>query len=129
MILLYLFSVLLSRWFIYHVYLNTQWFSGPDQFLILLLFYFTWDLYLMMYCPYKWIRKSVEANWIGWSDGRLDKPGHYFYFVRKPDPQEELRRKGYFKKPSHHHHTSMARISERIQRGRALFCVPAIETL
>ena len=50
----------------------------------------------MMYCPYTWIKESMRNNWAGWA--QRGRRGEYFYFVRKPDPREELLNKGYFKK-------------------------------
>ena len=47
----------------------------------------------MLYCPYMWIRSSKIDMWAGW--GRQRK-GKHLYFVRKPNPSEELSRKGYF---------------------------------
>ena len=35
----------------------------------------------------------MRDMWAGWGRGRK---GKHFYFVRKPDPREELTRKGYF---------------------------------
>ena len=67
---------------------------STEQFLIQLLFTTILpDLYFMLYCPYMWIRASVRDMWAGWGRGRK---GKHFYFVRKPDPREELTRKGYF---------------------------------
>ena len=131
MIFLYIFSTILSRWFIFQLFLNTEFFSGPDQFLILILLYLILDLYFMMYCPYTWIKKSKEANWIGWSDGRLERPEKYFYFVRKPDPLEELKIKGYFKpRPEISRRNvigSMTRITHKIQTGKGNLTLPVID--
>ena len=84
------------RWFVFRVFLYTDWFNGPQQFAVQQLGYFMLDMYLMMYCPYTWIRESVRNNWAGWA--QRGRRGEYFYFVRKPDPREELLNKGYFKK-------------------------------
>ena len=87
----------------------------------------------MMYCPYTWIKKSREANWIGWSDGRLDRPEHYFYFVRVPDPQEELKRKGYLRPTpkigGKYVGGSMTRITDRILTVKKYLTPPVIETV
>ena len=84
------------RWFVFRVFLYTDWFNGPQQFVVQQFGYFMLDMYLMMYCPYTWIRESVRNNWAGWA--QRGRRGEYFYFVRKPDPREELLNKGYFKK-------------------------------
>jgi hypothetical protein len=49
----------------------------------------------MLYCPLTWIRGSVRNSWVGW--GSNTQRAH-FYFVRKPDPREELTRTGHFVK-------------------------------
>ena len=85
---------------IYEVFLYTRLFSGPEQFAVQQLSYFMLDLYFMVYCPYKWIGKSTRDSWAGW--GQRGKRGKYFNFVRKPDPREELIRKGYFVKTAGH---------------------------
>ena len=50
----------------------------------------------MIYCPYKWIKKSVANNWAGWTQITAKRRVNHFYFIRDPDPREELKRKGYF---------------------------------
>ena len=97
MVVMFITSTLVSRGVIYQGLIHTEWFTGPQQFVIQQLVYFTLDLYFMMYCPYKWIRKSVANTWAGWTQKKMRKREKYFYFVRKPDPTEELKRKGYLK--------------------------------
>ena len=81
------------EWIVYEVFLYTKLFTGPEQFLIQLLFTTIMpDLYFMLYCPYMWIRASVRDMWAGWGRGRK---GKHFNFVRKPDPREELTRQRY----------------------------------
>ena len=88
------------EWFVYEVFLYTKLFTGPEQFLIqLLLPAILPDMYFMLYCPYMWIRASQRDKWTGWGQGRKEK---HFYFVRKPDPREELTRQGYFVKLKKH---------------------------
>ena len=41
---------------------------------------------------------SVRGQWAGLGQGRNTRRAKYFYFVRKPDPTEELNRNGYFLK-------------------------------
>ena len=78
------------------IFLYTKLFSGPDQFIIQLVFVsILSDLFFTLYCPFSWINASIKGRWAGWGKGtsRTD-----FKYVRKPDPQEELKRKGYFRK-------------------------------
>jgi hypothetical protein len=87
------------EWMVYEVFLYTKLFTGPEQFLIQLVFCTILpDLYFMLYCPCMWIRGSMRERWAGWGRGRR---GNYFYYVRKPDPREELTRQGYFVKTVH----------------------------
>ena len=89
-----LLTVTTVEWLVYEVFLYTQLFTGPEQFLIQLVFSTVMaDLYFMLYCPCMWIMASMREGWAGWGRGRR---GDYFYYVRKPDPREELARKGYF---------------------------------
>ena len=84
----------IMEWLVYKVFLYTELFTGPDQFIIqLVLNSILPDLYFMLYCPLTWIRCSVRNSWAGWGS---DTPQAHFYWVRKPDPREELTRKGYF---------------------------------
>ena len=84
----------IMEWLVYKVLLYTELFTGPDQFLIqLVLNSILPDLYFMLYCPLTWIRCSVRNSWAGW--GSNTQRAH-FYFVRKPDPREELTRTGHF---------------------------------
>ena len=77
------------------LYLRTILFSGPQQFALNQTYNFLVDLYLTLYCPWMWMSKTKKANWDGWMRKRK---GRHFHYVRKPDPQEELKRRGYFKK-------------------------------
>ena len=86
----------IARWSIFNLFLFTNWFSGSQQFLIMNTTFFMLDLYFTLYAPCTWVKESIEKNWAGW--GKNIKKGTHFYFVRKPDPREELLRKGYFKK-------------------------------
>ena len=89
--------VTLVEYLIHDVFLYTQIFSGPQQFVIQIIFNnIIPDIYLTMYIPCMWIRASILANWCGW--GKKDTTLLKFQYVRRPDPREELKRKGYFKK-------------------------------
>ena len=92
-------SIGLLRWLLNQIFLFTDWFDGTHQFLIQQMSYFVLDVYLMLYIPCTWIKKSKQNNWAGWAlkKGREKQ----FSFVRKPDPREELKRKGYFKRSGH----------------------------
>ena len=90
----HIFLVQSVRWGIIQNFINTELFSGPDQFAIQNSVYFLIDVYYTLYNPAVWILTSKTAMWAGW--GRKDKSVRkYFYYVRKPDPLEEFRRKGY----------------------------------
>ena len=97
MLLVFIFSTLISRWVMYKGFIHTDWFSGPQQFAAQQILYFLLDLYIMMYCPFKWIRNSTKNNWAGWAKIKPGKQKKFFY-VHKPDPREELKKMGYFKK-------------------------------
>ena len=97
MLLVFIFSTLISRWVMYKGFIHTDWFSGPQQFAAQQILYFLLDLYIMMYCPFKWIRNSTKNNWAGWAKIKPRKQKKFFY-VHKPDPREELKKMGYFKK-------------------------------
>ena len=84
------------QYWIHEVFLYTKIFSGPQQFVIQMIFNNIMpDLYLTLYIPCMWIRASTLANWSGW--GRKDTKLLKFQYVRRPDPREELKNKGYFK--------------------------------
>jgi hypothetical protein len=93
-----LLKVTTVEWLVYEVFLYTNIFPGPEQFLIQLVFNVMTDLYFMLYCPCMWIRASLKEGWAGWGRGRR---GKHFYYVRKPNPREELTRKGYFASNGH----------------------------
>ena len=80
----------------FRIFLYTDWLNGPQQFVVLHTNFFVVDMYLTMYLPYSWITKTVQNNWAGWA--QIKRKRTYFYFVRKPNPREELQRQGYFKK-------------------------------
>ena len=89
--------VTLVEYWIHDVFLYTQIFSGTQQFVIQIIFNNIMpDIYLTLYRPCMWIRASIMANWSGW--GRKDTTLSKFQYVRKPDPTEELKKQGYFKK-------------------------------
>ena len=93
-------TVISVKWVVFEVFLYTRLLTGPEQFAVSNLSYFMMDLYLMMYCPYMWIKSSTRDRWAGWGRERGSR-GKYFYFVRKPDPREELIRQGYFNTTGH----------------------------
>ena len=80
------------------LYLRTSLFSGPQQFALNQTYNFLVDLYFTLYCPWMWMNKTKKANWAGWMRNREEKNLAYFHYVRKPDPQEELKRGGKFNK-------------------------------
>ena len=89
-------TVTYIEYWIHEVFLYTKIFSGPQQFVIQMIFNNIMpDLYLTLYIPCMWIRASTLANWSGW--GRKDTKLLKFQYVRRPDPREELKNKGYFK--------------------------------
>lgn len=91
--------VTILEWSVYEVFLSTQLFTGPEQFVVQQLSCFIMDVYFMLYCPCMWIRRSIADRWAGWGQrARKTRGRKYFYFVRKPDPREDLIRQGYFRK-------------------------------
>ena len=84
------------RWGVCNLFLFTDWLSGPQQYLIMNTTFCVLDLYFTLYLPCTWVKESMDKNWAGW--GRNANTGKHFHFVRKPDPREELLRKGYFQK-------------------------------
>ena len=84
------------QYWIHEVFLYTKIFSGPQQFVIQMIFNNIMpDIYLTLYCPCMWIRASTRANWTGWA--RKNTKLLEFQYVRRPDPREELKNKGYFR--------------------------------
>ena len=84
------------EYWIHEVFLYTKIFSGPQQFVIQMIFNNIMpDIYLTLYCPCMWIRASTRANWTGWA--RTNTKLLKFQYVRRPDPREELKNKGYFR--------------------------------
>jgi hypothetical protein len=93
-----LIAVAIGEWLLFEIFLHSKLFNGPEQFVIHQFECLLVDAYFMIYCPFVLIRMSVRGQWAGWGQGRNTRRGKYFYFVRKPDPTEEFKRKGYFLK-------------------------------
>ena len=134
MVLFLLSSTLVTRWVIFQVFIHTEWFTGPQQFALQQLIYFVFDLYLIIYCPYKWIKRSVANNWAGWTRISTKRRVNYFYFIREPDPREELRMKGYFQNVDdcsniRRHKTNKVDIRNEIENYRRQIGPPIIQCL
>jgi hypothetical protein len=117
-----LLTVTTLEWLVYEVFLYTNLFTGPEQFLIQLVSSIGIDLYFMLYCPCIWIRESLREGWAGWGRGRRRR-GNYFYYVRKPDPREELTSKGYFACDGHFAYTRKSFLDnrKRLQRDHSVY--------
>jgi hypothetical protein len=115
-----LLTVTTVEWLVYEVFLYTNLFTGPEQFLIQLVLTVMTDLYFMLYCPCMWTMASLKEGWAGWGRGRR---GNYFYYVRKPDPREELTRIGYFSSNGHFSYIrkSFLENRKRLQRDHSVY--------
>ena len=76
--------------------LRTNYFSGPNQFIIQQSFVLISDLYLTIFRPLMWCWSSIKSDWAGW--GGKNKM-YKFHYVRKPDIErkKKLERFNYFR--------------------------------
>ena len=104
----------LFHWCVRAIFLYTEFFSGPDQFFIELVFIAVpADFLITLYFPFSWIRSSSKGRWAGWG---ATAQAAQFRYVRIPDPREELLKKGYFKKSRKYLYVSNK------QTGHAIGC-------
>ena len=70
----------------------------------------------------------MRDMWAGWGRGRK---GKHFYFVRKPDPREELTRQGYFsnsgKFVNMKKHPSTIQIRKRLQWDHSVYQITELK--
>ena len=125
-----LISAALVEWLLFEVFLRTKLFTGPEQFAIHHICCIICDLYFALYCPLTWIWMSLQDNWEGWVQQVETRRAKYFRYVRKPDPREELYRKGYLLKKSGHFIYMRKRSDkienlnrERINFGQSVFAI------
>lgn len=86
----------LFHWCVRGIFLYTKLASGPQQFIIEIVFIaIPADCLITLYLPLSWIRASRRNRWAGWGTASRATP---FKFVRIPDPREELLRRRYFSK-------------------------------
>ena len=82
--------VSILEWALFDLFLRTDYFLGPSQFLIHQIFCFATEVYLTLYYPLVWLWNSKKANWVGWGQTQKKKKQTKFHYVRKPDPLEKF---------------------------------------